>query len=114
MHPQNVGHPRSSLLGVAVVVTGCFALVQYCLCCLYNALEIFYLLCCCSSCGSCNCFDALRQCLHYFVSMGDGGICYVFVFEMDGVQLAFAFGCLDITPVSAIMFWGGEEIPPVN
>jgi hypothetical protein len=36
------------------------------------------------------------------------------VFEMDGVQMAFAFGCLDKTHVSAVMFWGGEEIPPVN
>ncbi len=61
-----------------------------------------------------NCFDALRQCLHYFVSMGDGGICYVFVFEIDSVQMAFAFGCLDMTHVSVVMFWGGEEIPPVN
>jgi hypothetical protein len=65
VHPRNVGHPSSSLLGVAVV-TGCFALVQYCLCCLYDALEVFYLLCCCSSCGSCNCFDALHQCLLAF------------------------------------------------
>jgi hypothetical protein len=46
--------------------------------------------------------------------MGDGGICYVFVFEMEGVQVAFTFGCLDMTHVSAVMFWGGEEIPPVN
>ncbi len=46
--------------------------------------------------------------------MGDGGVCYVFVFEMDCVQMAFAFGGLDITRVCAIMFWGGEEIPPVN
>ncbi len=58
--------------------------------------------------------DALHQCLHYFVSVGDGGICYVFMFEMDCVQMAFAFGCLDMTRVSAVMFWGGEEIPPVN
>jgi hypothetical protein len=56
----------------------------------------------------------VRQCLHYFVCVGDGGICYVFVFEMDCVQMAFAFGGLDITHVCAIMFWGGEEIPPVN
>ncbi len=46
--------------------------------------------------------------------MGDGGICYVFVFEMEEVQMAFAFGCLDMTGVSAVMFWGGKEIPPVN
>ncbi len=46
--------------------------------------------------------------------MGDGGICYVFVFEMDGVRMAFAFGCLDMTRMSAVMFWGGEDIPPVN
>ncbi len=45
VHPRNVGHPWSLLLGIAVV-TGCFALVQYCLCCLNNALEVFYLLCC--------------------------------------------------------------------
>jgi hypothetical protein len=49
-----------------------------------------------------------------FVGVGDGGVCYVFVFEMDCVQMAFAFGGLDITRVCTIMFWGGEEILPVN
>jgi hypothetical protein len=53
--------------------------------------------------------------LDYFVSVGeDGGICYVFAFEMDGVQMAFAFGCLDMTRVSGVMFWGGEEVSPIN
>jgi hypothetical protein len=46
--------------------------------------------------------------------MDDGRVCYVFVFEMDGVRMAFTFGGLDITHVCAIMFWGGEEIPPIN
>jgi hypothetical protein len=44
--------------------------------------------------------------------VGDGGICYVFVFEIDCVRMAFAFGGLDITCGCVIMFWGGEEIPP--
>jgi hypothetical protein len=111
--PWKLGHPQSLVLGIAVV-NGSVILVQCCPCCFYNALEIFCILCCCSSCGSCNCFDALCQCLHYFVSLGDGGVCYVFVFEMDCVRMAFAFGGLDITRVCAIMFWGGEERPPVN
>ncbi len=42
------------------------------------------------------------------------GFVMFFAFEMDGVQMAFAFGCLDMTRVSAVMFWGGEEIPPIN
>ncbi len=76
VHPRKFGHPQSSMLGVAVV-NGCIILVQCCPCCFYNALEIFCLLSCCSSCGSCICFDALYQCLHYFVGVGGGGICYV-------------------------------------
>ncbi len=113
MHPRKFGHSWSLVLGVAVV-NGSIILVQCCLCCFYNVLEIFCILCCCFSRGSGNCFDALRQRLHYFVHVGDGGLYYVFVFEMDCARMVFAFGGLDITRVCAIMFWGGEEIPPIN
>jgi hypothetical protein len=106
VHPRNVGHHRSSLLGVAVV-TGCFALVQFhwrsfTFCAVVPPVAPVIVLM--HSANACITLSA-------WVMVG---IYYVFVFEMDGVQMAFAFGCLDITRVSVVMFWGGEEIPPVN
>ncbi len=55
-------------------------------CCLYDSLEV---LCCLqisgAACHALQRFDAIDQCVHHFVGVGDGGIGDAHVLELNSV-----------------------------
>ena len=58
-------------------------------------------------------FGAVRNCFHYFVGIGNGRICDIFVLELCRVGESLAACCFDMTCMSSIMLWGCCNEPSI-
>ena len=74
-------------------------------CCLYDSVEVLGCLRVSGvACHALYCFDAIGQCVHHFVGVGDGRIGDALVLELDCVGKLFALGVLDVTVMCGVMF----------
>ncbi len=75
---------------------------------LYCINDLLKVLCCLRISGTARhalkSFDAIGQCVHHFVGVGDGGIGDALVLELHCVGKLFALGVLDVAVMCAIMF----------
>ena len=51
---------------------------------------------------------------HDLIGMGDGWLCDILVTELCRVNEMFAVGCLDVTPVGAVMLGRSCQVPSIN
>ena len=51
---------------------------------------------------------------HDIIAMGDGWLCDLRVTELHSVSEAFAVGCLDVTPVGALMLGRSCQVPSID
>jgi hypothetical protein len=74
--------------------------------CINDSLKV---LCCLrisgTPCHALKIFDAIVQCVHHLVGVGDCGIGDALVLELHCVGKSFALGVLNVAVMCAIIFW---------